>query len=105
MQYGTYKEELWDLHLEQFSVYFHEIDSVKVFSAQIDLITKLNARGGIIGITATGLSIKKITQLIAENSINFCNSVNLDIHSKEYSAEMASRREIEELIFNSRSNV
>lgn len=32
LQYGSYKEEIWDLHLEKYSVYFHELNHVKEFS-------------------------------------------------------------------------
>ncbi len=103
LQYGSYKDELWDLHIEKYSVFFHELNSVKEFSKNIELISKLNARGGIIGISASGLSPKKLNQLVQSNSINFFNTQTVNIHSKEYADQQKSRRELEELILNSSS--
>lgn len=99
--YGSYKEELWDLHIQKYSVYFHEINEVKEFAKNIDLISKLNARGGIIGIGSNGLTSKKVVQLAEMNAVNFWNTQQVNIHSPEYAEALKMRREFEDLILNS----
>jgi hypothetical protein len=103
LQYGSYKDELWDLHLEKYSVYFHELDHAKEFSKNPELISKLHARGGVVGVSTTGLSSKKLFQLVQSNSINFCNNKTVNIQTKDYADQQKIRREMEELILNSRS--
>lgn len=101
LQYGSYKDELWDLHLLKYTVTFHELDRAKEFLKNPELIYKLNARGGLIGISLSRLSSRKLTSLIANNSVNFINTQFLNIQSKEYVEEQKSRRLFEELILNS----
>jgi hypothetical protein len=103
LQYGSYKEELWDLHLATYSVYFHELNHAKEFSKNLELISKLNARGGIVGVSSSGLTSKKLKQLVQSNSINFFNTQSVNIHSKDYADQQKLRRELEELILNSSS--
>ena len=103
LQYGSYKDELWDLHLQKYSIYFHELDHAKEFSKNPELISKLHARGGIVGVSTTGLSPKKLFQLVQSNSINFCNTKTVNIQTKDYADQQKIRREMEELILNSRS--
>lgn len=45
LNYGRFKDELWDLHLEGFEIYFHHVDRVKSFTKDLLYFARLSNRG------------------------------------------------------------
>lgn len=103
LNYGRFKDELWDLHIEGYQVYFHHVNEVKSFTKNLDIFQKLTNRGVIVGITACwkpswlGNDVQKIQSLIRELSIHFFNTQNIDVESEPYLNEQTCRVKILEM--------
>jgi hypothetical protein len=100
LNYGRFKDELWDLHLDGFQVYFHHVNEVKSFAKNLDLFQKLSNRGVLVGVTATwsptwlGNNIIKIREMIQDLNIHFFNTECIEIQSDLYQKEQAIKSKI-----------
>lgn len=97
LNYGRFKDELWDLHLAGFHVYFHHVNEVKSFAKNTGLFQKLSDRGVSIGISANwsptwkGNDVAAIQKLIAEMNIHFFNTESIDTSSEAFDLDQRNR--------------
>lgn len=100
LNYGRFKDELWDLHLAGFHVYFHHVNEVKSFAKDINLFQKLTNRGVSIGISANwsptwrGNDVAVIRKLIHELNVHFFNTASVDINTETYLKEQENRQQL-----------
>ncbi len=85
LEYQGYRSELWDLHLEGYTVFFHHLNEVKSFRRKSINFEKLSNRGVFIGITPKwpfsifGNNKTKIQSLIADHNVHFFNTEKIEI--------------------------
>lgn len=97
LNYGRFKDELWDLHLAGLNVYFHHVNEVKSFTKDLSLFQKLSNRGVSIGISANwsptwrGNDVAVIQKLITELNVHFFNTESIDTSSEAFVMDQRNR--------------
>lgn len=100
LNYGRFKEELWDLHLEGYQVFFHHTNEVKTFAKNTELFQRLANRGVSVGISANwsptwlGNDIQKIRGLINELGVHFFDTEFIAVGSESYTKEQENQQQI-----------
>jgi hypothetical protein len=103
LNYGRFKEELWDLHLAGYQIYFHHTNEVKTFAKNTELFQKLANRGVSVGVSANwsptwlGNDIQKIQTLIQELGVHFFDTEYIKVDTDSYTKEQENQQQILQL--------
>ncbi len=100
LNYGRFKEELWDFHLAGKQIYFHHVNEVKTFTRNTQYFQKLADKGVCVGICVNwnpswlGTDRSKIKKLIGDLSVHHFDTCSIDIHAESYISEQQLQIEL-----------
>ena len=103
LNYHQFKDELWNLHLEGYHIYFHHTNEMKMFAKNTELFQKLANRGVSVGISANwsptlrGNDIQKIRGLIKDLGVHFFDTKFIEVGSESYTKEQENQQQILQL--------